>query len=97
MRQRAHYDSFDAATDDDDDSALNRIECPHARPDEIAEQRQALRLTLRQIDALPSGLRDVVRLRVLQDKATDEVCRSLDISEENLFVRLHRARRQLAS
>jgi RNA polymerase sigma-70 factor, ECF subfamily len=98
VRQRAHYDSFDIhAGDDEDGSALDDIECPHARPDQIAEQRQTLRRTLSQIDALPAGLRDVVRLRVLQDKATDEVCESLDISEENLFVRLHRARRQLAS
>jgi RNA polymerase sigma-70 factor (ECF subfamily) len=37
----------------------------------------------------------VVRLRVLQDESTEEVCEQLAISEENLFVRLHRARRQL--
>lgn len=97
VRQRAHYDSFDSGAGEDDGSGLDAIECPHARPDEIAEQRQALRLTLRQIDALPSGLRDVVRLRVLQDQPTEQVCRSLSITEENLFVRLHRARRQLAS
>jgi RNA polymerase sigma-70 factor (ECF subfamily) len=38
-----------------------------------------------------------MRLRVLHDQPTDEVCRTLAISEENLFVRLHRARRQLLS
>jgi RNA polymerase sigma-70 factor (ECF subfamily) len=49
------------------------------------------------IDALPAGLRDVMRLRVLQDRSTDEVCAALSISEENLFVRLHRARKHLLS
>lgn len=96
VRQRAHYDSFDTPSSDDE-SGLEAIECPHARPDQIAEQREALRQTLGRIDALPKGLRDVVRLRVLQDRGTTEVCSSLSISEENLFVRLHRARRQLAS
>ena len=35
--------------------------------------------------------------RVIQDQPTDAVCDALAISEENLFVRLHRARKQLLS
>ena len=46
---------------------------------------------------LPAGLRQVIELRVLQDRSTQDVCRRLAISEPNLFVRLHRARRALAS
>jgi RNA polymerase sigma-70 factor (ECF subfamily) len=46
---------------------------------------------------LPTGLRDVMRLRVLQDQPTEAVCDALAISEDNLFVRLHRARKQLMS
>ena len=38
----------------------------------------------------------VVELRVINDLDSDEVCRTLAISEQNLFVRLHRARRALA-
>ena len=94
VRQRAHYDSLDEG---DDDGPAHDIACPQPRPDEVAEQRQALRHTLARIDALPASLREVVRLRVLQDHATEDVCRQLAISEENLFVRLHRARKQLAS
>jgi RNA polymerase sigma-70 factor (ECF subfamily) len=33
--------------------------------------------------------------RALRDGDTAQVCASLAISEENLFVRLHRARKQL--
>ncbi len=94
VRQRAGTDSLD---DERDDEGALAIECPHARPDELAEQRQLLALTLQRIDALPPGLRDVMRLRVLQDEPTEKVCRDLSISEENLFVRLHRARKQLLS
>jgi len=96
VRQRAGLDSLDEASDEDGEGAA-AIECPHARPDEIAEQRQFLSHTLARIDALPAGLRDVMRLRVLQDQPTEAVCQALAISEENLFVRLHRARKQLLS
>ncbi|HOY36765.1 MAG TPA: sigma factor-like helix-turn-helix DNA-binding protein, partial [Piscinibacter sp.] len=71
------------------------IECPQPRPDEVAEQRERLAQTLARIEALPAGLRDAMQQRVLQDGDTAQVCASLAISEENLFVRLHRARKQL--
>jgi RNA polymerase sigma-70 factor (ECF subfamily) len=96
VRQRAGVDSLDEQGDDDD-SGARAIECPQPRPDMLAEQREFLALTLQRIAALPAGLRDVMQLRVLQDQPTGEVCRRLAISEENLFVRLHRARKQLLS
>jgi RNA polymerase sigma-70 factor (ECF subfamily) len=94
VRQRAGTDSLD---DEHDDEGALAIECPHAQPDQLAEQREYLALTLQRIAALPAGLRDVMHLRVLQDQPTEAVCRTLAISEENLFVRLHRARKQLLS
>jgi RNA polymerase sigma-70 factor (ECF subfamily) len=102
VRQRAGYDSLDDSdcVDDDGESLAHgamAFECPQPRPDELAEQRELLAHTLARIEALPAGLRDVMRLRVLQDQPTDTVCRTLSISEDNLFVRLHRARKQLLS
>ena len=98
VRQRSGTVSLDAADSDDEDGPAARdFECPQPRPDEVAEQRERLSHTLTRIETLPAGLRDVMRLRVLQDQPTEEVCRTLAISEENLFVRLHRARRQLLS
>jgi RNA polymerase sigma-70 factor, ECF subfamily len=99
IRQRASWDSLDALDDDEDSSspAIAAIECPHARPDELAEHRQLLSLTLARITALPAGLREVMEKRVLMDLSADEVCEQLSISEDNLFVRLHRARKQLLS
>lgn len=94
VRQRAGIDSLDDA---DDETGAAAVECPQARPDQLTEQRQFLAQTLARIDSLPPGLRDVMRLRVLQDEPTQAVCKALAISEDNLFVRLHRARKQLLS
>lgn len=93
IRERARYHELDATAEDDDSAP--QIECTAARPDELAEQRERLALTLDRIDKLPSGLRDVVEWRVLHDEPTEVVCERLQISPESLFVRLHRARKQL--
>ncbi|MDT4858453.1 hypothetical protein FQZ97_929230 [compost metagenome] len=89
IRDRARYHEMDA-----DDEAV-QFECDAARPDELAEHRERLALTLRHIDRLPEGLRDVMRWRVLHDEDTEVVCERLAISQDSLFVRLHRARKQL--
>lgn len=94
IRQRASFTTLE--TDESDDSATE-LTCPQPRPDEWAEQRQGLRLTLERISQLPDSLRDAITLRVLQDQPTNAVCEALNISEENLFVRLHRARKQLSA
>lgn len=96
VRSRAGLDSLDAQ-DNEDGDASGALECPQPQPDEVAEQRQRLRHTLDRINALPASLRDVMHLRVLQEQPTEAVCQALAISEENLFVRLHRARKQLLS
>ena len=95
VRQRAGLHSLDQSLGDDEDGSAFDIECPQPRPDEVAEQRERLAQTLARIEALPAGLRDAMQQRVLQDGDTAQVCASLAISEENLFVRLHRARKQL--
>jgi RNA polymerase sigma-70 factor, ECF subfamily len=98
VRQRGMYESLDEGLDDDGaEHGSQSIECPHARPDQLAEHRQFLARTLERIEQLPAGLRDVMQLRVIQDRSTEDVCQALAISEENLFVRLHRARKQLLS
>jgi RNA polymerase sigma-70 factor, ECF subfamily len=94
VRRDAGTDSLDEACDGGDDGPAMPT-CPAPRPDEVAEQRQRLSQTMARIAALPAALRDVIRLRVLDELPTDEVCRRLGVSEANLFVRLHRARRQL--
>jgi len=94
VRQRSSLNSLD---DDLDSAACQALECALPQPDELAQQRQTLRLVLRGIDALPQCLREVMQLRVLQDQSSREVCRALGITENNLFQRLFRARQSLAS
>jgi RNA polymerase sigma-70 factor (ECF subfamily) len=94
VRQRAPFESLD---DETEDAGTLALECPQPRPDQQAEQRQLLSRVLSRIETLPAGLRDVMHLRVLQERTTQEVCATLAISEENLFVRLHRARKHLLS
>lgn len=102
VRQRSGHESLDTAADDDPDDerragAGRTLACPQPRPDERAEQRERLTQALARIAALPATLRRVFELRVLHEESTAEVCRALAISEQNLFVRLHRARRVLAN
>ena len=92
IRDRARYHEMDA--DAEDDEAL-QFECAAARPDELAEHRERLAQTLARIERLPQGLRDAMQWRVLQDEATEVVCERLAISQDSLFVRLHRARKLL--
>ncbi len=92
VRQRAGIDSLEE--ENDADGALG-IACPQPGPHDRVEQRQLLAQTLAQIDALPAPLRAVMQLRILQDQSTEAVCKSLAITPDNLFVRLHRARQQL--
>lgn len=96
VRRDAGTDSLDEACGDGNDDGAATPACPAPRPEEVAEQRQLLGQALARIAALPAALRDVMRLRVLDELPTAEVCKRLAISEANLFVRLHRARRQLA-
>ena len=81
---------------EDDDGEARAVACPQPGPEQRAAARERLTQTLDRIDALPANLRDAMRLRVLQDQPTGAVCAALSITEDNLFVRLHRARRQLS-
>ena len=94
LRRIEHHDALD---DEFGESAGHAVACPRPRPDEIFEQRQALSRALDGIARLPANLRDAMRLRVIEERSTASVCAELGISEENLFVRVHRARKQLLS
>ena len=99
VRQRSRHDSLDStggAEGDDEDNPID-IESPLPGPQDVAEQRQRLRHTLARIQALPDSLRRVVEMRLLHERSSGDICQALQISEQNLFVRLHRARRALAS
>jgi RNA polymerase sigma-70 factor, ECF subfamily len=98
IRQRARYDSLDADDSEDENgaaSSVNQLASEEAGPHDVAEQRERLSQTLARIAQLPQSLRDVIEYRVMRDESSQEVCERLAISEASLFVRLHRARKQL--
>ena len=99
VRQRSGHDSLEgtgSADGEDDDNRLE-FESPLPGPQDLAEHRQRLRHTLARIQTLPDSLRRVVEMRLLHERSSGDICQALQISEQNLFVRLHRARRALAS
>jgi RNA polymerase sigma-70 factor (ECF subfamily) len=96
LRRSPRHDTLDG-DDGGDESAAHGIASTAPGPDEIAERREALAHALAGIDRLPRTLRDAMRLRIVEDRSTASVCATLGISEENLFVRVHRARKQLVS
>jgi RNA polymerase sigma-70 factor, ECF subfamily len=97
VRERSRLSSLDALLDADHASAPRWAQSDQPGPHEQAEQRQRLARAMQRIEALPPPLRRVVVLYVLFDQTSAEVCHSLAITEQNLWVRLHRARRQMAA
>jgi RNA polymerase sigma-70 factor (ECF subfamily) len=61
-------------------------------PEQLLAAKQAVACLQRAIEVLPTGLKDVLILRDVQGVQTEEVCKKLNISETNLYVRLYRAR-----
>lgn len=96
LRRAPVHESLDG-DDETSGSAALSVACPRPGPEKLSEQRELLGRTLDRIAALPRGLRDAIRLRVIDERSTESVCEELGISEENLFVRVHRARKHLLS
>ena len=94
VRRMSHHETLDDEAGEGEGLA---VACSRPRPDEIAEQRQELARALAAIDRLPEPLRDAIRLRVIEERSAGDCCAALGISEENLFVRVHRARKRLLS
>jgi RNA polymerase sigma-70 factor, ECF subfamily len=103
VRSRRGECSLDALFADDDDdehgdagrSAL--LACEDDEPSRRVELRQQLAHALARVEALPASLRRAFELRVVLDQSTPEVCGALAISQGDLWVRVHRARRRLAA
>lgn len=87
-----------SARNADGSSASERTEAERAiwaSPEAVTYTRELIRLLLEVIDELPPTFREVVRLRDIEDRSTDEVARRLHISTRNVRVRLHRAHKLL--
>lgn len=67
----------------------------HRTPERVLAAKQAVTCLHQAIEALPTLLKDVLILRDTHGARTKEICRILNISEENFYVRLHRARERV--
>lgn len=86
---------FHAAGEHAGDWALPPQPWNEQTPERLLASKQALEAMSRAIDALPAGLREVLVLKDLEERDTDYVCEKLNITETNLYVRLHRARERV--
>lgn len=65
-------------------------------PDQTLESRELWEVVRGCLDHLPSGQADVFVLSAMEQLDADQICRELEITPSNLWVRLHRARLALA-
>ncbi|MGH7216901.1 MAG: RNA polymerase sigma factor [Nitrospiraceae bacterium] len=64
-------------------------------PEKLLASKQAVDCMQLAIEALPETLKDVLILRDVEGVEAKEVCEMLNITETNLYVRLHRARERV--
>jgi RNA polymerase sigma-70 factor (ECF subfamily) len=64
-------------------------------PEKLLASQQAVNAMQRAIESLPANLKEVLILRDVEGVEAKEVCEMLNITETNLYVRLHRARERV--
>jgi RNA polymerase sigma-70 factor (ECF subfamily) len=79
-------------TTDDNGYKPERFASAAPDPEQQAASSEMQRLLESAIEDLPDDYREVLILRDVQEMDTDEAAIALDISEQNVKVRLHRAR-----
>jgi len=65
-------------------------------PERLLASKQAFLALNKALDELPPGLREVLMLKDVEGLESEEICVRLQITETNLYVRLHRARERVA-
>jgi RNA polymerase sigma-70 factor (ECF subfamily) len=77
------------------DGGAERMEEPRPTPEDATYRKELASLLEQHIDELPESLRVVFVMRDVEELDTAETAASLEISEEAVRVRLHRARHLL--
>jgi RNA polymerase sigma-70 factor (ECF subfamily) len=92
LRQRhRHLELLDQGGDDEDPAPLP-LEANMPTPEDRAAGRELAGLLERTIDELPGGYREVLVLRLVEGLDTAETAAVLELGEEAVKQRLHRAR-----
>lgn len=104
VRRRNRYDRDSSYEDANDPSAQlfdqngnwTAKAFTSAMPDEIVESQEVWDVVKGCLTHLPKGQADVFVLSVMEEMDADDICKELDITPSNYWVRLHRARLGLA-
>ena len=75
-----------------DGATMSELPGPGRSPEESAQDQEHRLLLVRAVDALPEHFRTVFILRQVQELSVEETARCLDLREETVKTRLHRAR-----
>lgn len=81
--------------DDPGDDAMDQVPDPRSSPEQRASDGELRRVLATAIDELPAHFRTVFVLRTVQGLSVEETAESLDLNEDTVKTRLHRARRLL--
>lgn len=105
FRRETRYVKLDGAANDEGAEGEDRLELAASAPplhgddddpmQEVARRRMHAAL-VDEVERLPESLRSVFMMQAIEGVATAEVCEKLNITEANVWVRLHRARKRLA-
>src|SRR5262249_50313046 len=91
LRDRRRYvdpgPTFESSED-----PMDRLTSTDSTPEEHLQTRELGDVLEEAIESLPDGFRAVFMLRAVEEMSTSEVAECLDLTEENVKVRLHRAR-----
>ena len=91
LRDRRRYDEPGPVFENSEDP-MERLISAESTPEEHLQTRELGDVLEEAIETLPEGFRAVFMLRAVEEMSTSEVAECLDLSEENVKVRLHRAR-----
>ncbi|MEM6604024.1 MAG: sigma-70 family RNA polymerase sigma factor [Pseudomonadota bacterium] len=90
-----YFDDIMPKFDDTGHRMEDRFMCDAPTQDELYERSQDVALIRRAIDAMPDDYRIILLLRDIEEYNTSECAKMLDITEQNVKTRLHRARAAL--
>ena len=80
---------------EDDNVVLSFIPSPEPNPENVAAASELREVMEQEISALPGSFRSVLMMRDVEGLSTSETAACLDISEDLVKTRLHRARKMV--
>jgi len=96
-RHQTNFDDHDPTNQlFDENGRWNKGVLPDISPDRQMQAKELWQVVRDCLSHLPQGQADVFVLSVMEELESEEICKQLDITPSNLWVRLHRARLGLA-